>query len=166
TAQDPLGAAGGDPDWYGYCLDDPVNAVDKTGLDADCISIDGNASGFGFRGELGVGVCWDDAGEIRAMGHADGGAGSGWGVGASGTWQTTDAKSVDDLAGKSMVTGAGQAIIPGPGSSKVSVEADNVHSETYNGSALAVGLNLGKPSVTDVHTQMQSTKLWRIPGHE
>ncbi|SKA85980.1 RHS repeat-associated core domain-containing protein, partial [Paucidesulfovibrio gracilis DSM 16080] len=32
TAQDPLGAAGGDPDWYGYCLDDPVNAVDKTGL--------------------------------------------------------------------------------------------------------------------------------------
>jgi len=25
TAPDPMGEAGGDPDWYGYCLDDPVN---------------------------------------------------------------------------------------------------------------------------------------------
>ncbi|MDD3311635.1 RHS repeat-associated core domain-containing protein, partial [Pseudodesulfovibrio sp.] len=24
-APDPLGDKGGDPDWYGYCLDDPVN---------------------------------------------------------------------------------------------------------------------------------------------
>ncbi|WP_419785747.1 hypothetical protein [Pseudodesulfovibrio sp.] len=31
-APDPLGDAGGDPDWYGYCLDDPVNANDPTGL--------------------------------------------------------------------------------------------------------------------------------------
>jgi hypothetical protein len=29
---DPLGDAGGDPDWYGYCLDDPVNGVDPLGL--------------------------------------------------------------------------------------------------------------------------------------
>eukprot|EP00831_Metopus_contortus_P012791 TRINITY_DN15150_c0_g1_i2.p3 TRINITY_DN15150_c0_g1~~TRINITY_DN15150_c0_g1_i2.p3 ORF type:complete len:312 (+),score=54.26 TRINITY_DN15150_c0_g1_i2:1026-1961(+) len=27
TAPDPIGDAGGDPDWYGYCLDDPVNGV-------------------------------------------------------------------------------------------------------------------------------------------
>ena len=27
-----MGDAGGDPDWYGYCLDDPVNMVDSTGL--------------------------------------------------------------------------------------------------------------------------------------
>ncbi len=32
TAPDPLGDAGGDPDWYGYCLDDPVNGVDPVGL--------------------------------------------------------------------------------------------------------------------------------------
>ncbi len=32
TAPDPLGDKGGDPDWYGYCLDDPVNAVDPLGL--------------------------------------------------------------------------------------------------------------------------------------
>ncbi|MGE4503857.1 MAG: RHS repeat domain-containing protein [Desulfovibrionaceae bacterium] len=32
TAMDPLGYAAGDPDLYGYCLDDPVNAVDPNGL--------------------------------------------------------------------------------------------------------------------------------------
>ncbi|XXJ21655.1 RHS repeat domain-containing protein [Desulfovibrio caledoniensis] len=32
TASDPLGDKGGDPDWYGYCLDDPVNGVDPLGL--------------------------------------------------------------------------------------------------------------------------------------
>jgi uncharacterized protein RhaS with RHS repeats len=31
-ARDPLGAAAGDPDVYGYCLDDPVNMVDPTGM--------------------------------------------------------------------------------------------------------------------------------------
>ncbi|XPV75959.1 MAG: RHS repeat domain-containing protein [Desulfovibrio sp.] len=29
---DPLGKAGGDPDVYGYCLDDPINITDKNGL--------------------------------------------------------------------------------------------------------------------------------------
>lgn len=32
TAPDPMGDAGGDSDWYGYCLDDPVNLVDPLGL--------------------------------------------------------------------------------------------------------------------------------------
>jgi len=32
TAPDPLGDKGGDPDWYGYCLDDPVNGNDPFGL--------------------------------------------------------------------------------------------------------------------------------------
>lgn len=32
TAPDPLGGKGGDPDWYGYCLDDPVNGFDPLGL--------------------------------------------------------------------------------------------------------------------------------------
>ncbi|MDQ7834233.1 MAG: RHS repeat-associated core domain-containing protein [Humidesulfovibrio sp.] len=33
TALDPLGKKGGDNDWYGYCVDDPVNRVDVWGLD-------------------------------------------------------------------------------------------------------------------------------------
>ncbi len=32
TALDPLGKKGGDSDWYGYCVDDPVNRVDVWGL--------------------------------------------------------------------------------------------------------------------------------------
>jgi RHS repeat-associated protein len=32
TAKDPLGYAAGDPDLCGYCVDDPVNAVDPTGM--------------------------------------------------------------------------------------------------------------------------------------
>jgi RHS repeat-associated protein len=32
TAPDPLGDKGGDSDWYGYCLDDPINGVDPLGL--------------------------------------------------------------------------------------------------------------------------------------
>jgi RHS repeat-associated protein len=32
TAPDPIGDRGGDPDWYGYCLDDPVNGIDPLGL--------------------------------------------------------------------------------------------------------------------------------------
>ncbi|WP_419785744.1 RHS repeat domain-containing protein [Pseudodesulfovibrio sp.] len=53
TAPDPLGDAGGDPDWYGYCLDDPVNGVDPLGLE-------------GFWGGVkkigaGLGQLWDKA---------------------------------------------------------------------------------------------------------
>ncbi len=32
TARDPLGYAAGDPDLYGYCLDDPINSNDPLGL--------------------------------------------------------------------------------------------------------------------------------------
>jgi len=32
TALDPLGEKGGDNDWYGYCLDDPINRADVWGL--------------------------------------------------------------------------------------------------------------------------------------
>jgi len=33
TALDPMGEKGGDKDWYGYCVDDPVNRVDAWGLE-------------------------------------------------------------------------------------------------------------------------------------
>lgn len=34
TAPDPIGDAGGDNDWYGYCLDAPVNRIDIIGLES------------------------------------------------------------------------------------------------------------------------------------
>ncbi|SKA97990.1 RHS repeat-associated core domain-containing protein [Paucidesulfovibrio gracilis DSM 16080] len=54
TAQDPMGAAGGDPDWYGYCLDDPVNGVDPWGLE-------GEFWGGMKRIGAGLGELWDKA---------------------------------------------------------------------------------------------------------
>jgi RHS repeat-associated protein len=35
TALDPMGEKGGDKDWYGYCVDDPVNRVDVWGLEVE-----------------------------------------------------------------------------------------------------------------------------------
>jgi len=35
TALDPMGKKGGDSDWYGYCVDDPVNRVDVWGLESE-----------------------------------------------------------------------------------------------------------------------------------
>ncbi|XPV75093.1 MAG: RHS repeat domain-containing protein [Desulfovibrio sp.] len=43
---DPLGKAGGDPDVYGYCLDDPINITDKSGL-----FLDGMFDFFSFASE-------------------------------------------------------------------------------------------------------------------
>ncbi|OEU66955.1 MAG: hypothetical protein BA863_11890 [Desulfovibrio sp. S3730MH75] len=37
---DPLGLDGGDVDVYGYCLDDPINFIDRTGLMAEAESED------------------------------------------------------------------------------------------------------------------------------
>ncbi|WP_199244331.1 RHS repeat domain-containing protein [Pseudodesulfovibrio cashew] len=37
TAPDPMGDAGGDDDWYGYCLDDPVNTYDPRGLKGETV---------------------------------------------------------------------------------------------------------------------------------
>jgi len=70
TALDPMGAKGGDDDWYGYCVDDPVNRLDVWGLevqvckrpvdvdndfvrnvaDHSFIKTDGTESGMGIPG--------------------------------------------------------------------------------------------------------------------
>ncbi|WP_421902557.1 RHS repeat domain-containing protein [Maridesulfovibrio sp.] len=42
---DPLGLAGGDVDAYGYCADDPVNFIDRVGLQDESEKGDGGTSG-------------------------------------------------------------------------------------------------------------------------
>ncbi len=54
TALDPLGDKGGDSDWYGYCVDDPVNRVDVWGLE------DSWWDGVQKTGD-GLGQLWDKA---------------------------------------------------------------------------------------------------------
>jgi RHS repeat-associated protein len=58
-ARDPLGAAAGDPDVYGYCLDDPVNMVDPTGTTG---IFSGVMDMFSSLGD-GLGSLWDSAQE-------------------------------------------------------------------------------------------------------
>ena len=54
TALDPLGEKGGDNDWYGYCLDDPINRADVWGLE------DSWWDGIHKIGD-GLGQVWDKA---------------------------------------------------------------------------------------------------------
>jgi len=51
TALDPLGKKGGDSDWYGYCVDDPVNRGDVWGLK-------GAKTGRGVRRLLAPSAFW------------------------------------------------------------------------------------------------------------
>ena len=80
TAPDPLGDEGGDPDWYGYCLDDPVNGVDPLGLFA-WVPIGGAAIGAGVNAynnwDLKGGDFWKSVGLGAVTGAAStmGGAG-------------------------------------------------------------------------------------------
>ncbi|MGE4299370.1 MAG: RHS repeat domain-containing protein [Desulfovibrionaceae bacterium] len=46
-AKDPLGLKGGDPDVYGYCLDDPVNRIDPTGMEWKGLAETGSAIASG-----------------------------------------------------------------------------------------------------------------------
>jgi hypothetical protein len=138
-----------------------VNLKDPEGLEADCLSLDLNAAGFGLRGELGGGVCWDDEGKIRGMTHIDGGAGSGWGAGISGTWQTTNAKSVDDQAGQSMAVGGSTSSPKTPfyGAS-VTTGADKAYADEYEGEAYSIGLGWVSPLPAENHDMLQNTILW------
>lgn len=73
TAPDPIGDAGGDPDWYGYCLDDPVNSNDPTGLLPPLALFGlgmGGASALGAAGSAIAGLAADGLGNL--FGKSDG----------------------------------------------------------------------------------------------
>lgn len=133
TAKDPIGNAGGDPDWYGYCLDDPINAVDLTGLDSQGIGIGGSLSGFGAKAGGSVMISQDDNGHRVLELSSEYGASSGFGADFTGTYQRTNAESVDQISGTSGKAGAsvGPPTIPfNVGMEKVS--GDGYDGENYN----------------------------------
>gem|GEM_PF-2644170 len=88
TALDPLGKKGGDTDWYGYCVDDPVNRVDVWGLDDDWIASQNQSPEYS--------KCMSDANWWRRQCEQAVELGSyiigdkypvrGWGVGKVGDW--------------------------------------------------------------------------------
>lgn len=74
TAPDPIGERGGDEDWYGYCLDDPVNLVDSTGLAAFLpLFLAGQALGtaIGGGGSLLAGLMADGTGAVAGKNQDD-----------------------------------------------------------------------------------------------
>jgi RHS repeat-associated protein len=129
TAQDPIGNAGGDPDWYGYCLDDPVNGRDPEGLDTR--GLGGGVSLSGFGGSVGgsVMVSEDDEGQRVLEGSFDYGASSDWGVSATTTYQHSNANSVQQHDGYSTKTGASVSI---PGT-PLSIGAEHIDGGSYTG---------------------------------
>ncbi len=92
---DPIGLAGGDVDVYGYCLDDPINFIDRTGLFGEFGSSgSGGFSGSGLGGYSGYsGV---------SMG---GSAGSELGGYSSYSGVSTGGSAGSDLGGYSGYTG-------------------------------------------------------------
>ena len=73
TALDPLGARGGDKDWYGYCVDDPVNRVDAWGLEGFLDGVQKITAGFG--------QLWDTAPDGIAQAVTEGAKGAGEALG-------------------------------------------------------------------------------------
>ena len=73
-APDPIGDAGGDPDWYGYCLDDPVNQSDPTGLVAPLALLamgKMGATGLAAAGTFLAGLAADGAAKVAGKNSDD-----------------------------------------------------------------------------------------------
>ncbi|WP_319541252.1 RHS repeat-associated core domain-containing protein [uncultured Pseudodesulfovibrio sp.] len=74
TAPDPIGDAGGDADWYGYCLDDPVNMADPSGLFAfigPLLSGLAGATGIATLGAGGAALTADGLGALANKNEGD-----------------------------------------------------------------------------------------------
>ncbi|WFS64215.1 RHS repeat-associated core domain-containing protein [Pseudodesulfovibrio thermohalotolerans] len=128
TAPDPIGDKGGDPDWYGYCLDDPVNGVDPLGLfqiigDGPGGRIVGGIIGGAITGTISGGVSMGPAGAVTgaAVGGALGGLGAVYGEipndlgrGSSGGGGSSNSGSSSGSSG----TGSGSGSTGGGSSSR------------------------------------------------
>jgi RHS repeat-associated protein len=131
TAPDPIGEKGGDPDWYGYCLDDPVNGVDPAGLETKGSGISASLDGFG--GSIGGGAAYvtDDKGASGVELFLDYGASSGWNLSGEAFQQQTNAADIDQLEGTSNKAG-GKIAAPVLGV-KPEIGGEAVKGEGYTG---------------------------------
>jgi len=67
----PIGDAGGDTDWYGYCVDDPVNRVDVWGLKTFNVGVSGSATGSGGGGTVSTSMGRDGEGKWSWLNRSD-----------------------------------------------------------------------------------------------
>jgi RHS repeat-associated protein len=150
TALDPMGEKGGDKDWYGYCVNDPVNRVDMWGLWTVNAGVSGSASGFGVGGTASGSVGRDGEGNWALQGTVGAGPSAGYGASIAGFGQATNATHMDDLAGKGSQVGWNAAEIPvgefkfGPG-----LGVDKVTGNDYSG--VEVAGNFGAGALFETH---------------
>jgi RHS repeat-associated protein len=135
---DPIGLEGGDVDLYGYCWDDPIHFVDRTGLSADSESesdgkgdSDGGDSGDGGDGDSSGGDAGSSGGSDSSGGTGGGSKGSSFG-GAAGEAASAAAGLSDSLSG-------GTPARRGRTASKSSVQ----HAREMEAKAESLGYNTG-----------------------
>jgi len=96
---DPLGAQGGDMDWYGYCVDDPVNRVDVWGLEGFLDGVQKITAGFG--------QLWDTAPDGIAQAVSEGAQGAGEALG-----KTAEAYATNEDLRNYTATALGAGAVP------------------------------------------------------
>lgn len=113
-AKDPIGFSGGDVNLYGYCLADPVNLVDPSGLMTFAVGImGGNLQGGGY-GDAELTYVFDSKGNfgIQATSGGGGSTGIGGSIYRSVSW--SNAPSIYALEGPGVSGGASGSGIIGP----------------------------------------------------
>jgi len=86
TTLDPLGAKGGDSDWYGYCVDDPVNRTDAWGLEVEVCKRPADIDYLRWTNHYWVKTDSQETGLGTAPGHVPGQNGNSDGFGVPTQW--------------------------------------------------------------------------------
>jgi len=161
TALDPMGAKGGDKDWYGYCVDDPVNRVDTWGLWTFNVGGTASANGFGVGGTASGSVGRDGEGNWAWQGTVGAGPNAGYGASIGGFGQATNATRMDDLAGEGTQAGWSVGEIPvGQFKAGPVFGADKVTGDGYEGVSGQVGWGAGTPEMHVYKTNTWSTPIF------
>ncbi|WP_419785745.1 hypothetical protein [Pseudodesulfovibrio sp.] len=160
SAPDPLGDAGGDPDWYGYCLDDSVNGVDPLGLETKGTGIAGSLDGFG--GSIGAGAAYvtDDNGDAGLEFYRDYGASSGWGLSGEIFHQRTNAANIDQLEGTSNKAGGKVSI---PIGIRPAVGGEAIKGNGYTGKSVSMGGGAGWSPPLETHVKQEKSVIVKNP---
>jgi len=133
TAPDPIGNKGGDPDWYGYCLDDPVNMHDPMGL-FTWVPVAGAAIGAGSN-------AYDNWDDWRSGKMGTGDYAKSVGLGAA----TGAVSTMGGGIGSTLLFGGGAAVLNEAGSQYIKKgKVDDVGKVAASGVSGAVGGAIGK----------------------
>jgi len=156
-----LSAKGGDKDWYGYCVDDPVNRVDAWGLATINVGGTVSASGFGVGGTASGSFGCDEEGNCAAQGTVGAGPAAGYSVSGGLFGQATNATRMDDLTGAGTQAGWSVGEIPvGQFKAGPVFGADKVTGDGYEGVSGQVGWGAGTPEMPVYKTNTWSTPIF------